>query len=391
MHDALVIGGGPAGATAALLLARAGWSVALVERQAFPRPKVCGDYLSGTNLPLLDRLGVGAVFRRLAGPHIRRVGLFSGRHALSADLPRPAHDWGRALSRQRFDALLLDQARRAGAHLRQPWAVRTITRRGGAYTCRIEAPPLAPEVLAARVVIAAHGSWHPGTLLTQPPRRPAAAADLLGFKCHFEGAALAPDLMPLLAFSGGYGGMVCCEDNLVSISCCVRRDTLTAARRRYPGSAGEALLQHVRKECGGVREALAGARAVGSWLSAGPIRPGMRMKARDGIFLIGNAAGEAHPAIAEGITIALQSAWLLTQRLIAWRHRGGLAERLPEVAAGYAADWQRHFAPRLRLSALVAHWAMRPALVASVLPALRCFPSVLTGFARLSGKAHTVV
>jgi len=52
--DAIVIGGGPAGATAAWLLARAGWSVGVLERQPFPRRKVCGEYLSSTSLPLLD-------------------------------------------------------------------------------------------------------------------------------------------------------------------------------------------------------------------------------------------------------------------------------------------------------------------------------------------------
>ena len=67
MHsfDAIVIGGGPAGSTAALLLARAGWSVALVERMAFPRRKVCGEFLSATNLPLLAELGVAAAFTEL--------------------------------------------------------------------------------------------------------------------------------------------------------------------------------------------------------------------------------------------------------------------------------------------------------------------------------------
>ena len=73
VYDALVIGGGPAGSTTAILLARAGWSVLLVERQEFPRPKVCGEFLSATNLSLLDRLGVGAAFRRLAGPPVRRA------------------------------------------------------------------------------------------------------------------------------------------------------------------------------------------------------------------------------------------------------------------------------------------------------------------------------
>ena len=69
-YDAVVIGGGPAGATTALLLARAGWSVALVERSVFPRPKVCGEFLSATNAPLLRHLGVAEAFLDLAGPDV---------------------------------------------------------------------------------------------------------------------------------------------------------------------------------------------------------------------------------------------------------------------------------------------------------------------------------
>ncbi|MCE9545679.1 MAG: FAD-dependent oxidoreductase, partial [Planctomycetia bacterium] len=84
--DAVVIGGGPAGATTALLLAQAGWSVTLLERKRFPRPKVCGEYLSGTNWRLLEALGVADDFSELAGPEVQRVGLFIGRTALTAPL-----------------------------------------------------------------------------------------------------------------------------------------------------------------------------------------------------------------------------------------------------------------------------------------------------------------
>ena len=90
--DAVVLGAGPAGATAALLLARAGWSVALVEKTAFPRRKVCGEYLSATNLPLLRELGLSERFLEVAGPDVRRVEIFAGRETVVSDMPRLGSD-----------------------------------------------------------------------------------------------------------------------------------------------------------------------------------------------------------------------------------------------------------------------------------------------------------
>jgi heterodisulfide reductase subunit A-like polyferredoxin len=61
VFDAVIVGAGPAGSSAAILLARAGWSVALVEKQRFPRRKVCGECIAASNLSLLDALGIGPV------------------------------------------------------------------------------------------------------------------------------------------------------------------------------------------------------------------------------------------------------------------------------------------------------------------------------------------
>ena len=99
IYDALIVGAGPAGATAALMLAQAGWSVAVVEKAAFPRRKVCGEFLSATSLPLLHELGVAKQFLDRAGPGVSHVGLFAGDGALSAAMPTRFSDtWGGARS-----------------------------------------------------------------------------------------------------------------------------------------------------------------------------------------------------------------------------------------------------------------------------------------------------
>src|SRR5450759_316187 len=74
-YDAIIVGGGPAGSTAAILLAQAGWSVAVIEKHAFPRRKVCGECIAATNLALFDLLGIGLQLDALAGRGLRSVGL----------------------------------------------------------------------------------------------------------------------------------------------------------------------------------------------------------------------------------------------------------------------------------------------------------------------------
>src|SRR5918993_1445702 len=64
MSDVLIVGAGPAGSVAAMLLARAGVRVRLVDRATFPRDKLCGDTLNPGSLSLLDEWGIGARIRR---------------------------------------------------------------------------------------------------------------------------------------------------------------------------------------------------------------------------------------------------------------------------------------------------------------------------------------
>ncbi|MFL5259917.1 MAG: NAD(P)/FAD-dependent oxidoreductase, partial [Hyphomicrobiales bacterium] len=304
--DAIVIGGGPAGATAGLLLAKAGWRVAVAEKREFPRRKVCGEFISAGTLSLLDELGIGDGVSRLAGPEIRRVALYAGDTVVSAPMPEAPmpYRWGRALGREHLDLLLLSAAARAGALVLQPATVVAADRAQDRWFVEL-AGEGSDARLSAPVVIAASGSWERGPFGAIEPRH--AASDLLGFKAHFQGARLPSDLMPLLAFPGGYGGLVTSDAGRVSLSLCIRRDALRACRAEQGTSrAGEAVLTHLLKSTKGARQVLQYAWADGPWLAAGPIQPGIR-RPHARVFFTGNLAGEAHPIVAEGISMAIQS------------------------------------------------------------------------------------
>src|SRR5450631_2586824 len=224
--DALVIGGGPAGASAAILLAKAGWRVILAEQQVYPRQKVCGECLTPASFALLDELGVGPVVRDNAGPELQRVGWMSSSPTIVADLP-PCTDgpyrFGRALGRDQLDAILLGRARALGVEILQPAKVRSLRGDQGRFDCMIEAigDRHSHEVthvctsfsIRVSIVIDGHGSWEGDPDQRQDRRvsrahAPRFSSDLFGFKASFRRATLPRGLLPVLSFKGGYGGMV---------------------------------------------------------------------------------------------------------------------------------------------------------------------------------------
>ena len=144
------------------------------------------------------------------------------------------------------------------------------------------------------------------------------------------------------------------------------------------------------KNCLGVQRALEGADTLSSWLSAGPIRPGVHTLYHDGIFVVGNAAGEAHPVIAEGISMAMQGAWLLAGLLVEGREQV-LAGDTAAIGHTYIKTWRRHFVPRLRMSRIFAHLAMRPVTTQMLLPLYRYVPELLTFCTRISGKTADII
>jgi len=402
--DALVIGAGPAGSATAILLAAAGWRVALVEQHAYPRQKVCGECLTPGSLALLDALGVGGRVLDGAGPPLTRVGWMGDASTVTAGLPAGSgpHRYGRALGRDTLDSILVSQALECGVEVQQPARVRSVHGDIGNFSVEIErhrsrrTAGVARTSFAIRcsIVVDAHGSWESGPPGSGDAARPASrTSDLFGFKASFYDTKLPPGLLPVLAFAGGYGGIVVAERGRSTLAGCIRRDTLQAWRAERRGSsAGAAMEEYLRRSCPGIRHALAGARRAGPWLSVGPLRPGIRDSHRDGLFLVGNAAGEMHPLIGEGMTMALQSAFLLADQLT--RHglctvaRAVDSHWAKHAAQAYRQAWHAVFMPKRRLAAAYAHLAMHAPLARPAAAFLQRFPELLTVAARWAGKSR---
>src|ERR1700716_334826 len=117
--DVAIVGGGPAGSTCAAFCATAGLRTLVLEREKFPREKVCGDCLNPACWPVLRRLGVADRVRACPHRQIYAVDfIVIGGQQVHVDLPT-GDDSEIAIKRSLFDNLLLNRAKELGAVVRE--------------------------------------------------------------------------------------------------------------------------------------------------------------------------------------------------------------------------------------------------------------------------------
>ncbi|HEY6049621.1 MAG TPA: FAD-dependent monooxygenase, partial [Thermoanaerobaculia bacterium] len=155
--DALVVGAGPAGSAAAAVLASRGARVLLVEKDRFPREKVCGEFLAGEALASIDRIGAREALEAALPERIDRGSLhLAGGASVSFQLPAPAL----GISRRLLDALLAERAAALGARVRFETRVRAIDGSPAkGFRVRLATTGAGDEETGARVVVGAWGRW----------------------------------------------------------------------------------------------------------------------------------------------------------------------------------------------------------------------------------------
>jgi len=307
------VGAGPAGAVTATLLAGAGFDVALLDRSAFPRPKPCGDCLSPNVTRLLDRLGVldtvlEAGPARLRGWRIISPGGRSFATRFDEITEDPLATSALAIARDRLDAILVDRARAAGVSVYEGWHVTGLN--GSAVTGT--GPDGRPFRFRTRLIVGADGLRSVIARRAGMVRRRARLRKV-SLTAHFRHTP--GDRMGEMHLASGMcagfapvtdGADVTCNLTIVADSDRfgrrIAKDPAAfffEAAHRFPGLTA-------RLSDGTIESA-----AASGLLASGPFDIPVRPTVRNGIALVGDAAGYYDPFTGQGINLAIEGAFLL--------------------------------------------------------------------------------
>ena len=355
--EAIVIGGGPAGAALATLLARAGQSVTVVEREAGPHDKVCGEFISGEAAAYLA--GLDLDLTSLGAVRIDRVRLAARGEPAEAALPFPAF----SLSRRRLDEALLGLAADAGAELLRGHRVKSLERSGERWRAVVGGG----QDIEAETAFLATGKHD----LRSRQRPPGVHGGLVGFKMHLRlepaQAVAVEGVVELHLFPFGYAGLEPIEDGLANL--CLVADLARLGRPAFPE-----LLGTIRRACPTLDRRLRGVEFL--WLrplAIAAIPYGHVASADDRLWRLGDQAAVIPSFAGDGLGIALHSA-----------HAGAKAYLAGEGAGTFQRRLASDLGPRVKAAAMLSRLLVQPCAQEVAVGATRLRPQLLSAAAALT-------
>lgn len=353
--DVAVVGGGPAGCSAAIFLARKGYSVTMIDRSVFPREKLCGDFLNPVNWEIFEKLDIHNALLSLAHEKIGAFHLSTLSTAVTIAFPAQngRQGFGLGLRRSLFDDLLRRLAENEGVAFKQGCKPRGLGRdsSGWILTCGDDS---AEEKVHAKFLIGTDGrnSWVAHKLGLAAPEH---AGKFVGFQLHLSSSSAAIDGdVQIHLFPGGYGGFVRLGGGMATLCFIIEKRKV----REMPVLKG--LLKKYLCRNPRLKAALEGGKAVGAERSVYPVYFSPRRCFGDSFLLAGDAARVSEPVTGEGVYFALKSGDLAAESADLAFQRGDLSAR---QLSSYDSACRRVFGRRLKINTLVRAIIHRPYLI----------------------------
>ena len=347
MVDVAVVGGGPAGATCAAFCAAAGLRTLVLEREKFPREKVCGDCLNPACWSVLERLDLLQQIQNAPRGRLDAVEFIAinGRK-LRIELPIGRQN-EIAIKRSIFDQLLLERARALGADVREETTLVSLDR-SGADNWKID---IVRETLFARVVVGADGRNSTVARLRNLLPRP--ARERVALQAHIPLPRNFGNRIVLQFLPEGYSGQAPVNDAELNL-CLVGMPPTIGSLRKWAERKFDLASDQ-------------------PWRTITPLTRDPVPVAHDNLFFIGDAARVVEPFTGEGIYYALRSGELASSAITKIIRNENRDPVLREFIRAHRAM----YGGRLWINRLARAAVLSPQIASAFLPLAQFSPGVL--------------
>jgi len=357
-YNIIIVGGGLAGLTSALHLSKKGLKVLLIEKNSYPKHKVCGEYISNEVLPYLQSLGFDPF--DFGAKNITDLTLSTPRsRSLSVKLPLG----GFSISRYCLDAELAKKAEQNGAKI----VYATVTNIQFENN-EFEITTNQDERFTAQLVIGAFGkrSNIDVKMNRKFMKKP---SPFLGVKAHYEGD-FPENLVGLHNFDGGYCGISKVENDHINV--CYIADFKSFKKYKNINDFQKNVLSknHFLKE---VFENYK--LAFDKPLSISQVSFASKNPVENHIIMCGDSAGMIHPLAGNGMSMAIRAAQMAAQQIL--KYTSGEITSRSQLESSYTSLWNKEFATRLKSGHIISRLFRLGLFSELIMIFLKMFPFIL--------------